>query len=327
MRHLFIINPAAKKVKGRVNAIKNEIDSFFKAHPDIRYDIYISAWCRDAVPFIRRYIMEDASPAPEVVRVHAVGGSGTLFEVVNGVIGLENVEIAAYPYGMANVFLRYFGDDKLRLFSEISSQVFGGSISIDVIRCGNNYGLSFGVVGFEASCATRGDRLIERGFSTDLSYMASALPNLMLDKNICQMYEVNIDGERLDGRYLSILIANTPCYGEKFHPAVDAHPDDGKLEIYLIKEYPRLKYLLTTADYLKGNYEKLETMRHYSGKKITLTAEETMCMNIDSETFYGMSAEFELLPGAVKFVCPEKIVLGELPLIYNKPKEGLRNGL
>jgi len=326
MRHLFIINPAAKKVKGHVNAIKNEIVNFFKAYPDLHYDIYLSSWCRDAVTFIRRYIMEDTSSTPATVRVHAIGGSGTLFEVVNGVIGFDNVEIAAYPYGIENVFLRYFGDDKLALFSVIKSQVFDGTIPIDIIRRGNNYGISYGIVGFEASCAVKGDRMIEWGLPADFSYIASALSGFLFDKNLCHSFEVDIDGQRLDGRYLSILIANSPCYGEKFYPAVDAHPDSGKLEFYLIKEYPRLKYLVTTADYLKGNHDKLETMLHCSGKRITISAEETICMNIDNEPFYGTSAEFELLPGAVKFVCPEKINLGELPLIYKKPKGGTGNG-
>lgn len=326
MKHLFIINPAAKKVKGHAVDIKNEINDFFKVYPDIRHDAYISAWCRDAVSYIRRYIM-DAQPSGEPVRIHTIGGTGTLFEVVNGVIGLSNAEVAVHPYGRANTFLQYFGLDKMKLFSSMESQIFDETIPVDIIRCGHNYGLCYGMTGIEAHGNALGDEWIEKGLPADFSYSGAAVLKILRDKKVGQNYHIDIDGVRVEGDYASILAANAPCYGDGMYPAVDAHPDDGKLEVYLFKSVSRVKTLRSIPVYTHGGYLKLpDLIRHYSARSIKITSDETMCMSIDGEHFYGTSIDYEIVPRALSLVCPQGIELTKLPLIYNKPKEGQRGG-
>ncbi|MDR0616136.1 MAG: acylglycerol kinase family protein, partial [Synergistaceae bacterium] len=95
MKHLFIVNPASVGVKAKKNEIVGKISAFFADYPDIGYDIYMTRWKRDAVGYVRRY----ALASDEFVRVYAVGGTGTLFEVINGAIGLPNVQVACYPLG------------------------------------------------------------------------------------------------------------------------------------------------------------------------------------------------------------------------------------
>lgn len=324
MRHLFVINPAAKKVKGRVDLIKNEIVNFFAAYPDIRYDIYTSSWCRDAVSYIRRYIMETRKLSGETVRIHAVGGTGTLFEAVNGVIGFSNVQVAAHPYGSVNAFNRYFGQHNYGYFNSLKSQVFDGVIPVDVIRGANNYGICFAIIGLEALCDYKGDYFIEKGFPSELSYIYSSIPLILGKEKLHQTYRVEIDGKRCDGDYVSIFIANIPCYGKNLHPGVEAHPDDGKLDIYLTEKNSRLKLFSQILPYMRGDYSKVKTMFHFTGKNIKISAQKSTCMNIDSETFFGASLEIELIPAALSFVCPKEIDIDSLPFLYNKPESGRR---
>src|SRR5215471_12261634 len=121
MRHLFIINPATKIIKGKTKPVRDRISAFFAEYPEIKYDIHVSKWCRDAVILIQDYI---AGGTDETVRIHAIGGTGTLFEVINSVVGLANVEVASHPYGKANTFLRYFGNKNVKLFHSLKNQVF-----------------------------------------------------------------------------------------------------------------------------------------------------------------------------------------------------------
>ena len=53
-----------------------------------------------------------AAPAEsgEELRIFAAGGEGTAFEVLNGVVGFDNVSIGVIPCGSANDFLKYFGN-------------------------------------------------------------------------------------------------------------------------------------------------------------------------------------------------------------------------
>jgi signal transduction histidine kinase/diacylglycerol kinase family enzyme/FixJ family two-component response regulator len=322
IRHLFIINPVAKRIKGKIKLVKDKISAFFAKHPEIKYDIYVSEWCRDAVMFIQGYT---AGITDETVRVHSIGGTGTLFEIINSVAGLPNVEIAVHPYGKANAFLRYFGNKNMKLFHSLESQVFDKAVPMDIVRCGNNYGICYGMTGIEAYANVLGDKWIEKGMPIDLSYMLAGML-LMLRGKVSQNYFIEIDGDKIEGDFISVMVANAPCYGKNMYPAIDAHPDDGMLDVYVFKSASKIRLLRCVPSHTHGNYRKLpDLVSHYRAKKIKLSSDEVMCMSIDCEHFYGTSIEYEIMPKAVRFVCPAKIDPMKLPRIYNRPQEGLRS--
>jgi diacylglycerol kinase family enzyme len=321
MRHLFIINPATKKTKGKIKLISEKISSFFADHPEIKYDIHVSRWCRDAVILIQDYV---AGVTGEIVRIHSIGGTGTLFEVINSIAGLANVEVAAHPYGRSNSFLRYFGNKNIKAFLPLKSQVFGNTVPLDIVRCGSNYGINFGMSGIEAYANVLGDKWIEKGMPGDISYILAGV--VMILKGKCgQNYSIEIDGRKIEGDFASVMVANATCYGINMYPAVDAHPDDGILDVYIFKNGPTIKLLALLQDYTHGNYRKMpDFVSHYRTKKIKMSSDEVMCMSIDGEHFYGTSIEYEVMPKAIRFVCPSGIDLMKLPRIYNRPQEGLR---
>jgi diacylglycerol kinase family enzyme len=310
MRHLFIINPVAKRINGNTKMVRSSIDSFFSQYPDIHYDIYVSKWCRDAVPYIRRYLANTRSNGDtETLRIHSIGGSGTLFEVVNSVIGVPNVEVAAHPYGKLNLFVRYYKN--MTAFLSLSSQVFGASRPMDVIRSGNGYGICLGLVGLEAYVNRIGGMWVEKGMPSDPSYLIAGIKR-MFDKNRSQKYKITIDGVPIRGDFLSVFIANVPNYGIRLRPGVHARPDDGKLEIYMMEDISPVKLLRYTLAYVYGRYEKIPEgcFRHYTAEKIEVTSNKVMYIDIDTECFYGTSAEFEIMPGAVRVVLPDDIKEG-----------------
>ncbi|MCL2443809.1 MAG: hypothetical protein FWD13_10160 [Treponema sp.] len=320
MRHLFIINPVAKRINGNVKKIKDKLSVFFCEYPDIHYDIFESRWCRDSLTFIRRYI----SGTNETVRIHSIGGNGTLFEVVNSIVGLTNVEVAAYPYGSANAFLRYFGLKNEKYFFSIKNQVFDKTIPLDIIRCGNNYGAGFAIAGLEAYTNMKGDEWIAKGMPEDAAYVLAAITKIMSNKPR-QKYFIEIDGNKIDEDFFSVLVANTPCYGKSLSPGSDAHPDDGILDVYLLKSLSKLKLLSGIQFYTRGEYRKKPGLvSYYKANKIKLSSDEVMCMGIDGQTMYGTSIEYEILPKAINLVCPGEVDILKLPRIYGKPKEGLR---
>jgi len=320
MRHLFIINPVAKRIKGKVNSIKEKIAAFLSKYPEIKYDIYVTEWCRDSVMFIQRYI----AGKDETVRVHAIGGTGLLFEVVNSVINIPNAEVASHPYGKANSFLKYFGKKNEKLFFSLKSQVFDRTVPMDVIRIGNNYGICYGKAGIEAHANVVGGKWIDKGMPVDLSYLLAGI-RMILSGKAGQNYFIEIDSNKIEGDFISVMVANTPCYGINMHPAVDAHPDDGVMDVYVFKNAPKMKLLQSVPIHISGNYRKLPNLiSHYTAKKIKLSSDTVMRLSIDAEAFYTTSIEYEIMPKAIKFVCPSRIDLAKLPRIYNKPKEGFR---
>jgi diacylglycerol kinase family enzyme len=314
VRHLFIINPQATRLRNKTNELVKEIEDFFRSEKNSNYDIHITRWERDATGYVRRY----AQNADKPLRIHSCGGSGTLFEVVNGAVGIDDVEIAAYPMGRGNPLLRYFNKD-IKHFKSIQKQVYSGTTPFDLLRCGHIYGITYGLIGIEALANRDGTALIERNtiIPEDLCYTLTAVKNILKKSIAGQNYTISLDGKSLDGYYATMMVANAPCYGVKLNPAIDAHPNDGIMDIYIIKRMSRIKLLLAVQKYVKGEYRKLPNLiNHYRGSKITISSEDVMCIGIDGETFYENSIEYEIMPKAVNFVIPEGVDFGKIPLIY-----------
>ncbi|MDR2376270.1 MAG: hypothetical protein LBD96_07520 [Treponema sp.] len=307
MRHLFIINPRAFFIKGRIDKICQEVRSFFANFPHIKYDIHITRWKRDATVFVHRYV----SGADMIVRVYAVGGMGTLFEVINGVAGLPNVQVACWPFGIDNTFLWFFGKEKMERFRSLKELVFSGVASFDLIKCGNNYSICAGYIGVEAIASRRGDSIIEnmdflprwltrRGGI----YLILALYYCVKKENT-QSYRVILDGNPLNGSYHSILVANAPYLASGINPAADARPDDGVLDVYLIQQVPYFRLPTLTFDYACGRYTKWSRyISHYRAKNINISSDQIMHICIDGEHFYDAAVDYEIIPHAVDFVCP-----------------------
>jgi len=202
MRHLFIINPVAHAVKGELNTIIKSIHEFFRNSVlNEPYDIHVTRWERDAKGYLRRYA--DNNP-DEVLRVHSMGGSGTLFEVVNGIHGLTGAELAAYPMGRDNSFLRYFGD-KMHMFSSIQLQSSSGTAPFDIFRCGYNYGILCGLVGMEAIVSRDGELLNRRRrLPAGFGYILAAV-KYVLGKVNCHKYTPS----RLTGKHCMVIISQS----------------------------------------------------------------------------------------------------------------------
>ncbi|MDR0271903.1 MAG: hypothetical protein LBI27_01105 [Clostridiales bacterium] len=321
IKHLFIVNPVSQRIRGRVNTVISGIHEFFKGYPHMRYVIHVTRWEMDAVCVVRQH----ASGAKEMLRVHVMGGSGTLAEVIGSTIRLPNIQIAAYPMGGENSLLRYFGE-KTHLFNSIRSQVLSETTPLDSLCCGHRYGVSHIVIGFEGVVGREGLALHERSpyVRHYTAFLLAVFKTIFSSKVYGQEYKINLDGKEVEGEFISILVANAPFYAKKMHPAVDAHPNDGVFDVYLVKRMSRLKFLLSMRAYLSGNHKKLaDIVTHYTGTKISISSDKTMSLILDDKPFLAKSADIEILPYSVDLVLPGGIDISNIPRVYAEPKGGL----
>jgi diacylglycerol kinase family enzyme len=283
-----------------------EIRDLFSNYPEIHYDIHITRWKRDALGFARRYV----SNTPEIVRVYTIGGTGTLFEVISGVTDLPNVQIAHYPMGVNNTMLRSLGGDGISRCRSLRNLTFADTIALDAIRVGHNFAFSLVTLGAEAMIYRRGEVLYARTkFASErVCCFLAGLYLLIRNQLPSQHYRVEIDGVKVDGDYVNISIANSSWYTSSIHPATEARPDDGFLDIYLYKAGNRLQILRPALDYLYGNYGKWPNrISHFRGKTISVSSDTFMWICNDGEIFFDTSIRSELIPGAVNFVFPKGI--------------------
>jgi diacylglycerol kinase family enzyme len=313
IKHLFIINPKSFWKKSKQNYVVVKIHEFFRKIENAEYEIFVSRFPRDAVGFIPLFAKD--LPDTTTLRVYAIGGDGILFDCLNGVMGLENVELASIPYGNTNNFIRGFDKNDRVLFRLISQQHDAPVIPMDVMRCGNNYALNYCVVGIEAETVYCAGRMRERmagghSFSQWLGrqmynqfFFLGGLAACANKQILYQQYEVDVDGDKFSGAYQGFSIFNGPYYGGNYHPINKAMPNDGVLDMLTIRSIGALRTGALFPFYTSGNYKVFP--RNFvpkQGKKIKIRSDNTLLISMDGIVFFESELDIELLPSAVKFV-------------------------
>ncbi|MCL2269843.1 MAG: hypothetical protein FWC24_00725 [Treponema sp.] len=310
---MFIVNPRSFWKKARQNYVVAKIHQFFRDIGNNDYEIYVSRFPRDAVGFIPLFAKN--LPESAVLRVYAVGGDGILFDCLNGIMGLANVQLAVIPYGLTNSFIQGFDKNDRPSFKLMSQQYDAPVIPIDILRCGSNYALNYCTVGVETEAVHRAEMARERLKSTHpliqwfcknfypSFYLLGAL-SAFSDKGLLhQLYDIMIDGEIISGNFEGISVFNGAYYGGSFHPVNNAVPNDGILNMLTVQLRGVLKLIFLYPFYMSGKYTMFpRNFVHKPGNKITIHSDKVLQITMDGIVFYEPELEIELLPGAVQFV-------------------------
>lgn len=309
MKTVFVVNPNAgsgKKFHNAVNALKN-ICSKFSA------EVYITKAVGDATVFVRDYCTKNG-PA----RFIACGGDGTFNEVLNGAIGFDGAELGIVPIGTGNDFCRNFASHEG--FFDLEKQMFGECVKCDAIKYvlktdGNiksGYCANMFNVGFDCAVADTTNTVKQRMyFFGSLAYFISIFINLVRKKT--SNLDVEIDGvKKFSGELLLTSIANG-CYcggGLKTNPI--ACTNDGNININIVKNISRLKFLKLLPKYIKGSYLKLKNIENIVSskrcRKVKITSPKCIRISIDGEITNTQISEFEIVHNAFNFVVPSKLI-------------------
>lgn len=310
-RHIFVLNPAAGQ--GKAVTVKEEI---LKIAEELSLDveIYETKEILDGEVVANKFAKEATEENP--VRIYACGGDGTINELLNGIVGYENIELGVLPLGTGNDFIRNFGTQED--FMDIKRQLLGEAKEIDAIKYRwykngydyNRYCINMFNIGFDCNVVDAAAKLKKLPLvSGSVAYILGVIKMLMKMKGADLRVEFE-DGEVFDGAMLLIAIANGCFCGGGVKGVPKALTDDGLMDISLIKKCSRRRFLTLFPKYSKGTH--LETkiaeslIIYKQSRKLKLTGNnESIMFSTDGEITYADGCEFEILPKAVKFVVPK----------------------
>lgn len=297
MKHLFIINPAAGKYD-HTGEFANKINEICKAK-GVEYEILVSKAPGDCTK-----IAQAAASSGEEYHIYACGGDGTLNEVVNGVVGAENVAITHFPGGSGNDFIKLFSDPEA--FKDLERLLDYETATLDLICCqGEYYSVNICSMGFDARIGTQVGTYKKLPLVTGSgAYVLSAAVNIV--KGIHRHYVVELDEKRFDGRKSLICISNGRWYGGGFNPTPDAEPDDGLLDVLLVKAVSRFTVAKIISKYKAGKYKDYpELIQHFHCKRVAIHCDEDSEINLDGELLMAKDAVFEIVPQSIRFFYPK----------------------
>ncbi len=303
MKTVFVINPRAGTGKETEKLISDAAKSA---------EIYITKCEGDATWFVKEYCQKNG-PA----RFIACGGDGTLSEVLNGLADCTEAQIGVLPKGTGNDFCRNFkmaGD-----FADIKSQLSGGTIKCDAIKYKtvlggkevSGYCINMFNIGFDCNVADLTANMKKKPFiSGPFAYLLSIFANLIKKKGANLKIEID-DEEFYSGRLLLASIANGSYCGGGILSNPLASIYDGLININVVYNVSRLKFLSLLPHYMKGTHINLagieKVIHNTKCKKVVLTPlDGEMKICIDGEIITAGRTEFEIVPSAVNFVVPKK---------------------
>ncbi|HML38585.1 MAG TPA: diacylglycerol kinase family lipid kinase [Bacillota bacterium] len=332
MKHIFIINPAAGK--GRAGKVfLPEIIATAK-RLGIDYEIHRTIAPLDAMNFAKRRCEESLNRQDgDILRFYACGGDGTFNEVVNGLYGYENIEAAMIPAGTGNDFPRNFGG--LKCFEDIEKQIRGEARPVDIIRyeavmanpvSGSleydldrlyesdpdpvvRYGVNMFNIGLDCNVADKAAQIKQYLFVPgSLAYGLGV--GIILGKKEGVNLEIALDnGEIYDGGIMLIAIGNGCYCGGGFKCLPRAKTDDGLIDVSIVGNISRRRFLSLIGKYRKGTHLEDPAaagfITYRQCRSLTIRTSKAVKLSSDGEISIVGETTFEIIPKGIKFSVPQ----------------------
>ena len=299
MKHIFVVNPEAGQGKNKaMDYIRPRVEEICKKY-NLEYEIYPTKAQGDGLNFVK-----ERAATGEELRFYACGGDGTLYEVVNGAYGFDNVEVAVIPLGSGNDFVRYFGTKED--FLVLEDNINGVPVALDLIKCGDEIAINQCSMGMDAEvCAMQGKIKKFPLVTGEGAYYIGCIYTII--KKFKNRFTLTYDdGTTLTKDALFCFIGNASYYGGGFRAAPRALPDDGLLDFVLVEaRVSRAKLASLLNPYKRGEHLDWDITTFKRGKKLVIHSDKPAAVNVDGECQYVTDASFEIIEKAMKFVVPK----------------------
>lgn len=299
MKHIFIVNPAAGVGQSEKVHLPKIIQYLKEA--GVEYEIHRTLNKQEVSTWIRQRV-EVGDP----VRFYAIGGDGTLCDVINACACHVNAEVAVLPCGSGNDFVKNFTNKKN--FLNLEKQVRGKAVPIDAIKYNDNFSINMLNIGADCDVVVKSDKLQEEGKAQGaLSYIIGALD--VLPKNPKYKLAYKIDGVEYEEDLMLVAVANGKFCGGGFKSCPTASLTDGLMDIGIVRPCTGLKLIQMLAKYRQGTHlqdkDADKIVKYFQASEFDLRPIDDCVVSVDGEVYDFEPTHFEVVKNAVNFVIPE----------------------
>lgn len=236
----------------------------------------------------------------------AVGGDGTLHEVVNGAIHYQNLVVANIPAGSGNDFSRGFRIPRkprsalqLVLDEEYYDETLidVGSVKLNEQECYfiNNMGAGFDALITTEANHSKIKKLLNRFSLGTLVYVFILLKELFGYRT--STVELTIDDEKqVFPSVWFVTISNQPFYGGGMKIAPNASSIDGEFDVTVVYRVSRLKILFLFVSVFWGGHTKIKGVKCFRGRSIQIQSQDSIPVHADGEYIGTAPLQIKVLP-------------------------------
>jgi diacylglycerol kinase (ATP) len=239
----------------------------------------------------------------------AVGGDGTVNEVVNGLVSEGSAaELAVLPRGTGVDFVRTF-EIPTKLDDALHIALSGRSRAIDLGRAtyrswsgetASSHFANVASVGMSGAIAKRVNESKSR--LAKASYFLATFS--VFARWETSDVHVSVGDELRDGRMRDVVVANCRYFGAGMKICPEAEPDDGLFDALLIGDVTKTDLVLTLPKIYRGTHlphPKAELIR---GRVVDVEADVPLPVQLDGEQPGTTPVRFEVLPRVLRLRVP-----------------------
>ncbi|WP_342432668.1 diacylglycerol kinase family protein [Neobacillus sp. FSL H8-0543] len=305
----FIINPKARN--GYCMKIWDKLENKL-VEENITYQATFTEYPGHA----KSLAAEIAASNDEEKIMIAVGGDGTMHEVMNGMINYKNIILGFVPGGSGNDFSRGFHIPSdpiealqvmLRLMKSDAPLIDAGKVTMT--DHAEHYFINNMGVGFDALVSHAVNQSRMKGILNKLSmgrliYVYFLLKKLFTYK--CTSIELSIEGKKhlFDNTWF-VTVSNQPYYGGGMKIAPNAVPDDGIFEITVVHNLSRIKLLLVFISVFWGKHIHFKEVETFQGSMVTIQSESPVFIHADGEIIGFTPLNMQVHSKAVQVLTPK----------------------
>lgn len=301
--YYFIVNPGSRSGNGK--HVWKTVEEILEAE-EVEYRVFFTSCRYHATRLAREITARD-----ERLTLVAVGGDGTVNEILSGIRDFSKVTFAYIPTGSSNDFARALGlpSDTAAAVQNLLHPSYFRRIDLGRARLGEqtlHFAVSCGC-GFDAAichaafCSSV-KKLLNRLRLGKLTYIATGIRQLLLSRPA--PLAVTLDGHQTLRFRRTVFAAVMNCRfeggGVRFCPR--ALPDDGQLDICVV-EGSRLLIVPLFLLSLAGIHGILPGVHLLRARSVELSSPRKLPLHMDGEPYF--------LKGKLRLDC----IPGVLPLI------------
>ncbi len=293
-----VVNPVAGG--GRVGATWSTLSEALR-QAGLQFQAQLTGRPGDGTPITRKAIAEGFR------HIICVGGDGTVNEVVNGLV-LDgripsDVVLSILPQGTGSDFGRAMNiprvtAEAVRLAASGRTRV----VDIALIRCLRDgqpverYFVNVAGVGFDGDTCVRVNRMSKRLGGT-IPYLTGLVMSLISYQN--KPTVVTHDGQRVRGKYNSVVVCNGQYFGGGMWVGPRAAADDGLLDVVILGDLNKVELLLNLPRVYRGTHLTHPKVSTFRTRHVRIESEGRMYLEAEGELVGETPAELSILRSAL----------------------------
>lgn len=302
MRLAFIVKSNVRKSKfyENVEALRNK-----KIADTI--EVFETEYAGHAIELARKAAEEGFD------HVVAVGGDGTLHEVVNGLLSTNRdaddlPAVGVLPYGSANDFSKCLGiTDDINILGEWASKNKTGYIDIGEVTFNDEDGHPHSRFFINILDAGIGAQVVKK-VNNSQKRLGAKIAFLKATTEVFLTYspsEVNarIDGKEIKAKLLTLVVANGNYFGNGLCIAPDAKPDDNSFQVVLLADISVSDYLFNLRKLKKKERLKHRKIQYLKGRIIEIMPENySVSIEADGEFLGYAPMKTQIVHNRIRFL-------------------------